>query len=281
MHMISAKTVSVGCLLFATLMLFVLPGCGSSDTTKDMAAEARFAHAKELFDDEDYLEAINEFNVITLQNQGSSVASEAQYYLAECRYRRGEYLLAAFEFQVLIRSYSASPRQAEAQYKIGLSYYMLSPKSTLDQQYSKKSIEELQTFVETYPADPHVSDANVKIKELTERLAKKEYETARLYVTMDYYRAALMSFDEVIEKYHDTEFAPQAFEGKVNLLMARNHYREAGLEINRFLVRYPNSVLKTTMESLKETASREVELGHNVDSPPPKGTPAATAIPRM
>ncbi len=158
---------------------------------------------------------------------------------------------------------------------------MLSPKSTLDQQYSKKAIEEMQTFVETYPADPHVSDANVKIKELTERLAKKEYDTARLYVTMDYYRAALMSFDEVIEKYHDTEFAPQAFEGKVNLLMARNHYREAGLEINRFLVRYPNSVLKTTMESLKETASREVELGHNVDSAPPKGTPAATAIPRM
>jgi TolA-binding protein len=42
-----------------------------------------------LFDKEDYLEAINEFTIITLQFQGSQHAADAQFYLGDCRFKRG------------------------------------------------------------------------------------------------------------------------------------------------------------------------------------------------
>jgi outer membrane protein assembly factor BamD len=252
--------------LFGALLV---SGCGSSDVVKQVTPEDRFKHAKELFDDRDYMEAINEFNVITVQDQGSAFAADAQYFLAEARFKRGEYLLSAFEYNVLRRSYPASPRIPEAQYKIALSYYNLAPAWSLDQQYTRKAIDEFQSFVEYYPKDTLVADAAAKIMELTTRLAAKEYQTAKLYSAMDYYRAALMSYDEVIERYHDTEFAPQAFRGKVELLMARNHYKEAGTEIDRFLTRYPNSVLKSTMESLKSTADSQVAAGRDVSSRSP------------
>ena len=48
------------------LAAFILGGCGSGEVTKIMAVEERFAHAKALFDDHDYLAATNEFTVITL-----------------------------------------------------------------------------------------------------------------------------------------------------------------------------------------------------------------------
>ncbi len=248
------------------MMLLSLSGCGSSEAVKELTAEDRFKHAKALYDDRDYLEAINEFTVITLQNQGSAVAPEAQYYLAECRFDRGEYLLAAFEYQVLKRNYPASPRMGDAQYKLGLCYYDLSPRSSLDQEYTRKAIDEFQTFVEYYPKNKNVADADEKIKDLTVRLAKKQYETARLYTVMEYYRAALMSYDEVIEKYHDTEYAPLAYQGKIDLLMSRHHYREAKDEIDRFLTKYPNSVLRGRFEAIGKTAEREVQLGNNVDT---------------
>lgn len=264
----------LGC---CVLSLLVLSGCGgSSEAVKEMTPEQRFSHAKELFDDKDYLDAINEFTVITLQNQGSAVAPEAQYYLAECRFDRGEYLLAAFEYQVLRRNYPASPRVADSQYKLGLCYYELSPKSALDQSYTRKSIDELQAFVEYYPKDPKVPDADAKIKEMTLRLAKKQYETAHLYSVMEYYRAAMMSYDEVIEKYHDTEYAPLAYQGKIDLMMSRRHYREAKDEIDKFLSRYPNSVLKSRFEDLRKKAEREIQLGNNVDS---GTTPAQRVMP--
>jgi major membrane immunogen (membrane-anchored lipoprotein) len=40
-------------------------GCGSSEAVREMTVEDRFKHAKELFDDHDYLEAI-----IILQSLG-------------------------------------------------------------------------------------------------------------------------------------------------------------------------------------------------------------------
>ncbi len=246
--------------------LSALSGCGSSEAVKELTAEDRFKHAKGLFDDRDYLEAINEFTVITLQNQGSAVAPEAQYYLAECRFERGEYLLAAFEYQVLRRNYPASPRMGDAQYKLALCYYNLSPRPSLDQEYTRKAIDEFQTFVEYYPKNEHVADADEKIKELTIKLAKKQYDTAKLYAAMEYYMAAVKSYDEVIEKYHDTEYAPLAYQGKIDLLMSRHHYREAKEQIDQFLSKYPNSVLRGRFETLAKSAQHEIELGNNVES---------------
>jgi outer membrane protein assembly factor BamD len=240
------------------LAAFILGGCGSGEVTKIMAVEERFAHAKALFDDHDYLAATNEFTVITLQYQGSAVAPEAQFYLGECRFKREEYLLAAFEYSVVRRNYPASPQVADASYKTAMCYYNLSPKPSLDQQYTRKAIDEFQSFVEYFPANANAADADAKIRELTTRLAKKQYDTARLYSTMQSYRSALFYFDDVIEKYHDTEYAPLAFIGKVELLMSRNKYSEAAAEASRFLDKYPNSVLRGRMETLKKDIDREL-----------------------
>jgi outer membrane protein assembly factor BamD len=216
-----------------------------------MTAEERFNHAKMLFDKGSYLDAVNEFTVITLQYQGSTSAADAQYYLGECRFEREEYMLAAFEYTVVKRNYPASPRVPDALYKLALAYYKLSPKSSLDQQYTKRALDEFQSFVEYYPSHAMAVDADARIKELNTRMAKKQYETARLYAIMEYYRAALFYYDDVIEKYHDTEYAPLAYIDKVDLLVSRDRYKDASVEVNRFLERYPNSVFRSRMEKFK------------------------------
>ncbi|MBI5474597.1 MAG: outer membrane protein assembly factor BamD [Ignavibacteriae bacterium] len=246
-------------LVLTITTLFFLAGCGSSEVVTNLPPEERFAKAKQLFDDEDYLEAINEFTVITLQYQGSSVAADAQFYLAEARFMRHEYLLASYEYQTLKRNMGASSRVPEAQYKLGLCFYNLSPKSRLDQQYTKKAIDELQAYVEYYPNDARVGDATEKIRELTTRLAKKEYDSAELYATLDYHKAALAYYDNVIEKYHDTEYAPLSYLGKTELLMGRKKYREAKVEITRFLDRFPNSVLRSRGDKLNEQIDSELK----------------------
>jgi outer membrane protein assembly factor BamD len=232
-------------------------GCGSSAPQLVATPEERFAHAKALYDDEEYLQAINEFTVLTLQNQGSAVAPDAQYYLGECRFARGEYELAAFEYSVVKRSYPASPRVADAQYKLALCYYQKSPRTPLDQQNTRKAIDEFQTFLEYYPAHPMAADADAKIKELNLRLAKKQYETGHLYTAMNYTRAAILSFDAVIEKYHDTEYAPLASLAKVEILISRDRFAEARTEITRFLDAYPKSVLRSRADELL----RSIEKG--------------------
>ncbi len=250
-------------ILLCTLCLAgaLLAGCGSSETLQTISVEERFRHAMSLFDDEDYLAAINEFNIITLQNQGSAYADSAQFFIAESHFRRGEWLVAATEYSYLKRSYPASPLVPEAQYKLALSYYNLSPKWMLDQQYTKKAVDEFQAFRDYYPANRHGPDADEKIKELNNRLARKAYETASLYETMEDYKAAGLSFDDVIERYHDTQYAPLAYLGKVRVLIARKRYEEARAELQKFYDRFPNSVLQSRADALKDAIEKKLQSG--------------------
>jgi outer membrane protein assembly factor BamD len=210
-------------------------------------------------EDEDYLRAINEFTIITLQHQGSAFADSAQFFLGECRFRRSEYLVGATEYGYLKRSYPASPLVPEAQYKLALSYYYLAPKPMLDQQYARKAIDELQAFVEYYPANTHKEDAEAKIKELNTRLARKAYDTARLYETMEYYKSSIFYFDDIIERYHDTDFAPLAYLGKVEVLIARKKYEDARSTLQKFYERFPDSVLKSQADKLKGSIDSQLQ----------------------
>lgn len=246
----------------AVLVVIVLAGlgCGSSSDIVNPSVEQRFSRAKALFDDEDYLEAINEFTVITLQYGGSAFAADAQYYLGECRFAREEYILSSFEYSIVRTSYPASPRVPDAQYKMALSYYMLSPKPVLDQQNTKKAIDEFQAFVEYYPAHPLAPEAESKIKELTVRLAFKAYEAALQYERMDYYRAAILSYDVVIERYHDTEYAQLAYLDKAELLVKRLRFREAEGTVKEFMAKYPNNVLRSRADRIMQKIREELEV---------------------
>ncbi len=239
-----------GALLLACAALSFF-GCGSSSPIQNLSAEQRFEHGKKHFDDGNYLEAIGDFEIIRLQFPGSAVADKAQLYLGESHFHQEEYLLAAEEYQALKRNMPASPLVPAAQYKIGLCYYELSPKSPLDQTYTRRAIDEFQTFIEYNPKDTLVHDAELRIKELNTRLAKKLFESAGLYMKMGYYKAATNYYDYVNEKYHDTQYAEPALLGKVRALVARRRYDEAKPEVEKFLARYPSSDQKGEAEALQ------------------------------
>jgi outer membrane protein assembly factor BamD len=270
--------VKTSILFFLLASALFAAGCGSSEQAATMTADERFERAKTLFEKEDYLEAINEFTIITLQYQGSQHAADAQFYLGDCRFKRGEFLLAAFEYGVMKRSYPASPRVPEAQYKLAMSYYSISPRPSLDQQYTRKAIDEFQSFVEYYPTNTLAADAEAKIKELDGKLARKLYEAARQYVVLERYTAALRYFDDVIDQFHDTDWAPLAFLDKVEVLVNRKKFADAQTNLLRFLSRYPNSVLRGRADDLQERISKETKT-----APPKSGTaslPGAAPSPR-
>lgn len=254
----------LGLFALAAVVATLLSSCGSSGVTQSLSAEERNALGMKQFNDGDYLEAINDFQIVKLQFPGSRVADTAQYYLGECYFKREEYLLAAGEYQTLKRNFPASKLAPQAQYQIGLCYYHLSPKSALDQKYTDRAIDELQAFIEYNPTNPLVKDAEEKIQELNTRLAKKLYDIADVYMTMEYYRSAAIYFEAVIEKYHDTPYAEPALLGEVKALVARRHYEEARKEIGKFLDRYPNSDRRGEAEALKNDIDDHLTGGSSV-----------------
>jgi len=245
-------------LIIITLFLYA---CSGSIDTTDMTPEEKLTYATKLYQQEDYEEAVKEFEAIILQYPGSSIIDDAQYYLAMTRFQREEYILAAYQFSKLIKGMPSSEFLADAQYMLAECYYQLSPDFTLDQQYSKKAIEEFQVFIDFFPLNEKVAQAETKINELNDKMARKEYESARIYDAMDYYSAALKYYDSVTEIYHDTQYAPLALYNKIKLLIDRKRETEALTEAQKFLGKYPEHPNFTDVEKIKQ--SLESKLSSN------------------
>ena len=254
----------------ALIAALLLSSCSATKEVEQLTVEKRYAAAKSLFDGGDYLQAYEEFRIVTLQYQGNALANDAQYYMGECRFKREEYILAAYEYDVLIRTMPASPYVARARHAKALCYFRMSPSYNLDQNYTKQAIDEFQSFIEYHPTDSLVTDAEKKIGELNTKLAQKEYENGVTYIHMEYYKSAAASFDHVLEKYHDTPYAEQAQLRKAEAQLMRNRVRDAKTEIDKFFSKYPNSQWKADAERVQR------EIMSRLDSAPAEAkNPAA------
>lgn len=237
----------IACIVILPLLMW---GCSSSEQVLQLTAEERYEKGKKLFAEEDYLEAIEEFRIVTLQFSGTALADDALFMMAQSRFNREEYVLAAYEYELLIKTMPTSEYVPRSRYKLAECYYRLSPKSHLDQEYTKRAIEDFQTYVEYYPTDTLVTDAEQKISELISKLSKKEYENGIIYMKMEYYKAAIVSFDYILEHYHDTPYAEPALFKKAEALYYRRRYNESKEDLQRFLRRYEKSELRGQAESL-------------------------------
>jgi outer membrane protein assembly factor BamD len=238
------------------LSLFYM-GCSSSIETANLDADERLKYAMELFNDETYDLAIAEFEAIILQFPGNEVVDDAQFYLAKCRFARKEYILAASEFSRLIKNMAASSFVSESQFMLATCYYQLSPPYSLDQRYTKKAIEEYQAFIDFFPTDERVQDAEKNINELNEKLALKVFNSAIIYEKLEYYNAAVSYYNNILEIYHDTQYAPMASYNKIKVLLLKNKKSEAEKEMDNFLIKYPSDPNYNEVQQMKEQSQSE------------------------
>ncbi len=246
--------------LVSFAVLFIL-GCSSSKELANLSAEDRFEIGKEKFDRKKYLDAVEDFKYILIQYPGSAVADDAQFYLAECYYNRGEYLLASSEYENLIRGYPSSEYVPISRFKLGLCYYHLSPKSQLDQTYTYKAIDALQGFIEYHPTSELVPEAEQKIRELINKLAQRDYETGMFYMRREFYRAAMVYFDSIIERYPDSDYLERAYAGKIECLLKRGNYNEAIRIAEEFEKKFPSSELLEKVKKIKNEAKSQAQTG--------------------
>jgi outer membrane protein assembly factor BamD len=217
------------------------------------SAEEHYEDAKRLFDKKKYYKAKLEFRLLVLNNQGSLIIEKAQFYLAETHFKMKEYILAVEEYEKLIRSLPRSQYVDDARYKIGMSYFKLSPHYALDQDYSNKAIMQFRQFMEEYPDSELRPEVEQKLNDSVNKLAKKEYMTGDLYRKMNQPKAAVISFNSVLDKYADTEFAELALYWKSECHRRLNEFDEAEMQFKDFIRRHPKSdLIPKAEEKLKE-----------------------------
>ncbi len=77
--------------------------------------------------------------------------------------------------------------------------------SNRDQEYTLKAVDELNRFLEEYPDNKYVEQANEHINEMKEKLAKKRYLNGLFYLKSKKYRSAVMYFESFLIEYQGSK----------------------------------------------------------------------------
>lgn len=215
-------------ILTSIFLLGSLQQCASQK--QDMEATNigdTYARGMEYFEKDNYLKAEEIFTFIIYNDPGGAYADDAQFQLAETYFEREEYLLAISEYDRLIRRMKNSNFVEDAFWKKTVSYCELSPDYRLERDMTDKALRFLYDFVDIYPESKYSDEAQDRIMEMREKLARKLLESAKLYDTLREYESAIYYYDNVINEYFDTRLYASARLGKAGDMAALERWSEA------------------------------------------------------
>ena len=192
------------------LLMILLAGCGKKDVHLEEDLSPRFEKAMGYFDKGKYSRAKDEFDYIIMADPGSKIANESQYYMAEAMFQIEEYDGASIAFDRYVRFSPDYTKIEQSRYRICECAINSSNSYQREQSQTHRALEQLQMFIEDFPASDLVEDAEDAMLALRLKLAQKDYEVGRMYLKLEEYESALIYFRSVLNHYYDTSFSDDA-----------------------------------------------------------------------
>jgi outer membrane protein assembly factor BamD len=172
--------------------------------------DKNYARAMRFYTNQQYLSAARIFEELYPLTLGTPHADTILFTFANCYYLNQDYELAAFHFKDYSRRYAGTPKAEEAYFLCVKSIYYLSPTHSLDQFETKYAIEEIGYFFKQYPNSRYVEECNAMLDQLREKLARKDFEMAKLYYYTENYAAVQIYVKNFMKDHPASNLAPEA-----------------------------------------------------------------------
>lgn len=201
-------------LIFVAVFLLGLFSISCSEYNKVLKStdlEYKYQKTIEYYKDEKYYKALPLLEELVSVYRGHKRAEELNYYYAYTDYYLGDLLLAAYKFNKFTKTYPTSQYAEECQFMSAYSQYLMSPNFSLDQTNTYKAISELQLFIDRYPRSTRVDSCNTLVVELERKLEEKAFNDCNQYLKMDDYRAAISSYNNLLNDFPDTKYRENAY----------------------------------------------------------------------
>lgn len=229
----------------------------------------KYREAINFYNNKKYSKALILFEDLANKYRGSAEAEELQFYYAYTSYRLRDYTSARYQFKQFTDNFPQSERAEECRFMGAYCYYLESPVYSLDQENTRKAIESLQLFINLYPQSDRAEEAARFITDLRDKLERKSYANARLYLDIGDYQSAVIAFQNSLRDYPDTKFAEE-----MEFLMIRAQYlyaqnssvrrKEGRFEeaigfYDDFVESHPESKYRKDADNLKESSLKNIE----------------------
>jgi outer membrane assembly lipoprotein YfiO len=173
---------------------------------------------------------------------GDPRVARAHYYLGEALFAQKRQLEAAREFRRASYETPNDPIAPEALLRLGDVYADLWRRPELDPTYGQTALSTYQELLNRYPGSNAAKRGQLRIAELNERFATKEFKAGMFYFRLKAYDSAILYLKDVVATYPKATVVPEALIKLVQAYKALG-YREDVQEtcgyIRRFHPRAP------------------------------------------
>lgn len=147
----------------------------------------------------------------------SKVGPLAQFRIGLTREKQRQYIEAVPAYEKLLERYPRDPMAETAQFQIGCAYRQQAARAEYDQDAANQSISAFTDFLIRYPQSDKVAQAEKYLIKLKQEQARGLFTIGEFYEKKKSYRAALICYNQVIEKNPESDWAAAAKEKVAHL----------------------------------------------------------------
>ncbi len=241
----------------ATILLFILTlaSCNNkfAKVLKSNDYDYKLKAADEYFEAKKYSLAQQLYEELYPVFKGTVKFEELYYKDAYCFYYMKNYRDAENFFKGFLEVFPNSPKAEEVDFMHAMCFYKQSPKLELEQTNTAKTIGVMQSFINTHAGSERVKEATEIIDKCRAKLEEKELRGADLYYKVGQYRAAAISYNNLLNAYPESASADvyklqsiKAYYKFAKLSIADKQlerYEKVTAEYEDFADRFPESKL--------------------------------------
>lgn len=225
----------------ALLAAAALNGCAIFRTPPPLTVESAYAQGMEAFNAGRYRRASELLGQFVPNATGDARLKTALMALARSHLEIRDYIGATASFLRVATEFPRDPEAQQARFGLCDAYHRLSPRPQLDPEYTTAAITYCESYAQIYPGTPEAAQALEWVGQMRGKLAEKAYQTGFYYFRRGLYDAAVLSFNDVLAQFSETEWAPRALARLMDAYGRMGYREEEAASRARLLRDFPSS----------------------------------------
>jgi outer membrane protein assembly factor BamD len=234
-------------------VLFAAEGCRHSRARSRVAVNPEFAHltreqifqgGEQLYAGRRYAKARTYYQNIYENSPSDPLGRRSLLRIADTYYMQGNavnLVEAQYKYRDFINRYPGTENGDYALLQIAMVSYKQMEKPDRDQQKTREAVEKFQDMLRAYPRSPLHADAEKRLQEAFDHLAKHEQIVAAFYMKRRSWDAATRRLNYLIDTYPNYPERASVFYDLASSLEHLGRKGEARLYYERVLSEYPKS----------------------------------------